>query len=181
MEKLTEVAIAKENQEKQIKDLEKNNKKLEFELKVKKKQYQKILNRSRRLGKHSKSNSHTSHIISSLNPNLFLAINIPRAGQNNSNISTATTSIPVASTSQATHNESQTAATTGSKTTRTAQERSKKRRNVTRVNRAKEYFRRKKAFYENTTNNNNNNNQAPVNNDGGGVSVAGGSGNVITI
>lgn len=181
MEKLTEVAIAKENQEKQIKDLEKNNKKLEFELKVKKKQYQKILNRSRRLGKHSKSNSHTSHIISPLNTNLFLAINIPRAGQNNSNISTATTSstsIPVASTSQATHNESQTAAT---KTTRTAQERSKKRRNVTRVNRAKEYFRRKKAFYENTTNNNNNNNQAPVNNDGGGVSVAGGSGNVITI
>lgn len=55
MEKLTEVAIAKQEQEKAIKELEKNNKKLEFELKVKKKQYQKILNRSRRISKHSKS------------------------------------------------------------------------------------------------------------------------------
>jgi hypothetical protein len=55
LEKLTEVAIAKQEQEKAIKELEKNNKKLEFELKVKKKQYQKILNRSRRISKHSKS------------------------------------------------------------------------------------------------------------------------------
>lgn len=55
MEKLSEVAVQKQEQEKLVKDLEKNNKKLEYELKVKKKQYQKILNRSRRIGKHSKS------------------------------------------------------------------------------------------------------------------------------
>lgn len=58
MEKLNEVAIAKQGLEKQIKDLEKNNKKVEYELKVKKKQYQKILNRSRRIGKHKSSKNH---------------------------------------------------------------------------------------------------------------------------
>ncbi len=55
MEKLTEVALAKQEQEKAIKELEKNNKKLEYELKTKKKQYQKILDRSRRIKRHSKS------------------------------------------------------------------------------------------------------------------------------
>lgn len=54
MEKLTEMALAKHDLEKAVKEHEKNHKKLEYELKSKKKQYQKILNRSRRIGKHSK-------------------------------------------------------------------------------------------------------------------------------
>jgi hypothetical protein len=55
LEKLNEISVQKKEQESQIKELEVQKKKLEFDLKVKKKQYHKVLQRSKKIGKYSKS------------------------------------------------------------------------------------------------------------------------------
>jgi hypothetical protein len=56
MEKLSEISKQKKDQDTIIKDLESQRRKLEHELKLKKKQYHKVLQRHiKQLGKHSKS------------------------------------------------------------------------------------------------------------------------------
>ena len=56
MEKLSEISKQKKDQDTLIKDLEGQRRKLEHELKLKKKQYHKVLQRHiKQLGKHSKS------------------------------------------------------------------------------------------------------------------------------
>lgn len=59
MEKLTEISKQKKDQDTLIKELAGQRRKLEHELKMKKKQYHKVVQRHiKHLGKHSKSEYH---------------------------------------------------------------------------------------------------------------------------
>ncbi|CAG9800959.1 unnamed protein product [Chironomus riparius] len=130
MEKLSEISKQKKDQDTVIKDLEGQRRKLELELKLKKKQYHKVLQRHiKQLGKHSKT------------------VNIPRETEQQQ---------PQAGPSSEITRNSITLNTT-KKNSSTTNSRPLRKRNRTRIDRAKEYFRRRRLALTNSANNNNDN------------------------
>ena len=72
MEKLSEISKQKKDQDTVIKDLEGQRRKLELELKLKKKQYHKVLQRHiKQLGKHSKSKIYITSTFTIFDLSLF--------------------------------------------------------------------------------------------------------------
>lgn len=73
MEKLSEISKQKKDQDTLIKDLEGQRRKLEHELKMKKKQYHKVLQRHiKQLGKHHNKSKHASHVTFTILCSYFL-------------------------------------------------------------------------------------------------------------
>lgn len=164
LEKLNEISVQKKDQETLIKELENQKKKLEYELKLKKKQYHKVLQRNKTLGKHSKSKI-LEILYPSIRKDIFFfyayfhffaffnffssfhclhkAVNIPRAEQQPS---TSTSNLP--STSAHTSNSEKNSPTTTSTSSRRI------KRNASRVARSKAYFRRRRVANRNSRNNN---------------------------
>ncbi|KAG5678122.1 hypothetical protein PVAND_007821 [Polypedilum vanderplanki] len=126
LEKLNEISVQKKEQESIIKNLESQKRKLEHELKLKKKQYHKALQRQK-YEKHGKAN-------------------IPRQHNLQHQPSTSSSSHSLTSASNSTTNEK----------TPSSSSSTRHKRNLNRINRSKEYFRQKRAAHRNNNNNNNN-------------------------
>lgn len=145
LEKLNEIAMQKKEQESVIKNLESQKRKLEYDLKVKKKQYHKVLQRQK-YEKHGKGVS-----------------SIPRAKQHHT-AGPSTSHSGSGGSSSAGAGSSSTARSATNEKAPSSSNTPRHKRNLNRILRSKEYFRQKRAAHRNGNINNNNNNNININN-----------------